>query len=98
MSEQVWDAVAGGVPLQLRPQLSLRLFSPGSGVSVSPRGIDLGDTSVALGADSALRLAASLDTPREWPLPPGEPPFRLRARARPTPLPLPGAAPPDLLP
>ena len=78
---EVWDAVAGGAPLSLRPAFSLRLYSPpGSGLQLSPRGVELGDHSLALGADSALRVAACVDLPRSLPLPPGEPPFRLQAR------------------
>jgi hypothetical protein len=46
-------------------------------VQFSPRGLELAEQSVRIGRDTVLRVAATVDLPREFPLPEDEPPLRV---------------------
>lgn len=62
---QEWEALAAGSPVKPRPQVSFRLFSrPGTGVSLSPRGVRRLPCCVVLWTPCSLSL--SLSCCRSW--------------------------------
>ena len=74
-----FDAVALGAKIPWKPQFRCRVYSSADRgpVQFSSRGLELAEQSVRIGRDTVLRVAATVDLPREFPLPEDEPPFRL---------------------
>lgn len=74
-----FDALAIGQRVQWKPQFRCRVYSSADRgpVQFSSRGLELAEQSLRLGRDTVLRVAATVDLPREFPLPEDEPPFRV---------------------
>ena len=73
-TNEQFDAVMTGDRIPWRPAFSCRLFSGADQglVRFSARGLELSERSLALGADTVLRCAASVDFPSAWPMQEGE--------------------------
>jgi len=78
-TNEQFDALALGASIPWKPQFRCRVYSSGDRgpVQFSSRGLELAEQSLRLGRDTVLRVAATVDLPREFPLPEDEPPFRL---------------------
>ncbi len=68
-TNEQFDAVMAGTRIPWRPVFSCHLFSSADSglLHFSPRGVELSERSIALGGDTVLRAAASLDFPSAWP-------------------------------
>jgi hypothetical protein len=73
-TNESFDAVMTGESIPWRPAFSCRLFSGADQglLRFSARGVELAERSLALGADTALRCAASVDFPSAWPMEEGD--------------------------
>lgn len=60
-------------------RLMVNLFNPlGTGVHLTPGGLEFDEHLVRLGEYTTIRVAAALDFPRQFPLPEGEQPIKVR--------------------
>ena len=75
-----FDALATGAPIPWRPVFRCRLFTSADRgpFQFSPRGLELSEQSLRLGRDTVLRVAATVDFPRQWPLAEDEPPLNVK--------------------
>ena len=78
-TNEQFDALALGASIPWKPQFRCRVYSSADRgpVQFSSRGLELAEQSLRLGRDTVLRVAATVDLPREFPLPEDEPPFRV---------------------
>ncbi|BBM98212.1 hypothetical protein MPTK1_1g11750 [Marchantia polymorpha subsp. ruderalis] len=69
--EEIWSSTGA--------RLMISFFNPlGTGVHLTPGGLEFDEHLIRLGEHTKLRLAASVDFPRKFPLEEGEQPVRLR--------------------